>query len=85
MPHHAPAGNTIGAGDFKQRCLQIMEAVRRSRVPVTITKRGVPIAKLVPLDGREDAPDGFGSLRGTVAYHGDITAPDLDAWPDNDA
>ena len=38
--------NTVAAGDFKQRCLQLMEEVRRRRMPITITKRGVPIAKL---------------------------------------
>ena len=42
----------IPAGQFKAKCLQIMDQVARSRQPVTITKRGKPVAKIVPADGR---------------------------------
>lgn len=76
-------GTTVAAGDFKQRCLQIMEEVRRRRLSITITKRGVPIAKLVPLEATDTTADSFGSMRGTVTYHGDIVAPDADEWPDD--
>ena len=40
----------MGAADFKAHCLQVMEKVRRTRQQVVITKRGVPVAKLVPVD-----------------------------------
>jgi prevent-host-death family protein len=38
------------AGEFKARCLQVMDQVRTTRTPVVITKRGKPVAKLVPAD-----------------------------------
>jgi antitoxin (DNA-binding transcriptional repressor) of toxin-antitoxin stability system len=52
-----------------------METVRRTRRPVTITKRGVPVVKLVPAD-----PTGrfvLGSLAGTFTSVGDIVSSPL--------
>jgi len=74
----------VPAGDFKQRCLQLMDEVRQRRIPIIVTKRGVPVAKLVPLDEADAAADdSFGSLHGSVTYHGDIVEPDLDVWSDD--
>jgi prevent-host-death family protein len=63
----------IPAGEFKARCLKIMEDVRSYRVPVVITKKGRPVAKLVPAD--EEAADVFGCMAGTAEIRGDIEAP----------
>ena len=38
----------IAAGKFKDVCLKTLDDVARTRTPVVITKRGRPIAKLVP-------------------------------------
>ena len=64
----------MGAADFKAHCLQVMEKVRRTRQEVVITKRGVPVAKLVPADPPQKK-DIFGCMRGTVEIVGDIEAP----------
>lgn len=40
---------TIAAGKFKDLCLQMLDEVAANRVPVVITKRGKPVAKLVPI------------------------------------
>ncbi len=64
---------TIQAGEFKAKCLKIMDEVNEKHVSFTITKHGKPIAKLVPLD---DAPkSAFGCLKNTVSIQGDIVAP----------
>ena len=39
---------TIGAGKFKNVCLKTLDEVASSKSPVVITKRGRPVAKLVP-------------------------------------
>jgi prevent-host-death family protein len=39
----------IGAGAFKQHCLAIIDEVAKTHRPVTISKRGKPMARLVPL------------------------------------
>ena len=64
---------TMGAGEFKARCLKVMDQVRATREPVTITKRGRPVAKLVPVETRGD--DIFGCLKGVVEIVGDIESP----------
>ena len=67
----------IPAGEFKARCLKIMEDVRTYRTPVVITKKGRPVAKLVPSD--EEAVDVFGCMIGTAEIVGDVEAPVV-AW-----
>ena len=63
----------IPAGKFKTHCLTIMEEVRTTRNPVLITKRGRPVAKLVPADQSRD--DFIGHLKGVVEIVGDIESP----------
>ena len=64
----------MGAADFKAHCLQVMERVRRTRRAVTITKRGVPVAKLVPADPARKK-DIFGCMTDQTEIVGDIEAP----------
>ncbi len=63
----------MAAGKFKAHCLAFMEDVRTSREPVLITKRGRPVAKLVPVDTSSD--DFIGRLEGIVRIAGDIQSP----------
>jgi prevent-host-death family protein len=74
---------SMRAGDFKARCLKVMEQVRTTREPVVITKRGRPVAKLVPPDTQGD--DIFGRLKGVVEIIGDIESPVVspDEWETN--
>ena len=59
----------IPAGEFKAKCLQVIDEVQRLRMQVVITKRGKPVAKLVPLD------EHTGELRREHArHHGDSSA-----------
>ena len=65
--------DTIAAGEFKAKCLGILDEVQRQRKEITITKRGKPIAKLVPVNNRP--PSFIGSMKGTMEIVGDIIAP----------
>ncbi len=63
----------IPAGEFKAKCLQVIDEVQRLRMPIIITKRGKPVAKLVPLD---EHPESFvGSMKGSMEIIGDIISP----------
>ena len=64
---------TVPAGEFKTHCLRIMDDVRKRRRPVLITKKGVGVAKLVPIEGAER--DVFGCLTGEIEIIGEIEAP----------
>jgi len=70
---------TIAAGKFKATCLTVMDEVHSTREPVVITKRGRPVARLVPM---EPANDVFGCLRETMEIAGDIESPviPLEDW-----
>jgi len=59
---------TIAAGKFKDVCLQTLDQVAATRRPVVITKRGRPVAKLVPVTTPARAPGLSGSI---VAESGD--------------
>ncbi len=64
---------TMTASEFKARCLRVMEEVRTRRESVLITKKGRPVARLVPAEKpREDI---FGCLKGIVQITGDIESP----------
>ena len=73
---------TMPAGEFKARCLRVMEEVKKYRTPVVITKKGKPVAKLVPPD--EPKKDVFGCMADRFTIMGDVerTAvfPPLEAW-----
>ena len=64
----------VSATEFKIRCLRIIQEMGRSGRPVTITRRGRPVALLSPLP-RRDAPPFVGMLAGTVLRFDDPLAP----------
>jgi prevent-host-death family protein len=63
------------AGAFKAKCLAVIDEVQAKRVTVVITKRGKPVAKLVPVETKRD--DIFGFLRGKGKIKGDVVSPAL--------
>ncbi|MGH9316916.1 MAG: type II toxin-antitoxin system Phd/YefM family antitoxin [Thermoanaerobaculia bacterium] len=64
---------SIPAARFKARCLKIMDEVKAGRETVIITKKGKPVARLVPAE--ESVRDVFGCLAGDLEIRGDIMAP----------
>ena len=43
-----PQEERIAAGEFKAKCLSLMDQVSQKQTTLVITKRGKPVAKLVP-------------------------------------
>ena len=72
----------MAAGAFKVHCLAVMDEVQAKRESVLITKRGKPVAKLVPVEKQKD--DIFGFLKGKIKVTGDIVSPALtpEEWGD---
>lgn len=69
---------SIGAAEFKAKCLAILDEVFRTGEPVTILKRGKPVATLQPpLHG--DAKHPQLTLKGTFEIIGDIVEPAVPA------
>jgi prevent-host-death family protein len=73
---------TIEAAEFKARCLRIIDEMNRDQEPVTITKRGKPIAVLSPVKTDSEPLSIWGAMRGTVLRYDDPFAPVVDpqAW-----
>lgn len=46
---------TMAAGKFKDVCLKTLDEVARTKSAVVITKRGRPVAKLVPIAAASSA------------------------------
>lgn len=76
-PESRPA-LAIPAGQFKARCLALMDRVRERHEEFVITKHGTPVAKLVPVD--EVPVNAWGWMKGTVLAYGDLISPIDVAW-----
>jgi prevent-host-death family protein len=68
------------AGEFKALCLSVMDDVKATGEPVLITKRGAPVAKIVPVSSKKR--DLFGFMAGQFEVVGNIESPGvpLGAW-----
>lgn len=60
----------IAAGAFKAQCLALLDEVDREGKEIVVTKRGRPVARLVPV--RSENAVIFGRLKGTGRIVGDI-------------
>jgi len=71
----------VPATEFKAKCLELMDRVAERGESYVITKRGRPVAKLVPVDS-QPKESLFGWLRGKAAITGDIVGPVVaaNAW-----
>ena len=63
----------IGAAQFKQRCLAILDHL--SPEGIVITKHGKPVAKVIPIS--VEHADLIGSLRGKLQIHGELSSTGL--------
>jgi prevent-host-death family protein len=64
---------TIKASEFKAKCLAVLDEVERTRQTVVITKRGKPVAELVPHSAEKPAL--WGLLKDELFIEGDIISP----------
>jgi prevent-host-death family protein len=67
---------SMPAGEFKAKCLEVLDRVEREGSAYIVTKRGRPVAKVVPMEAAKPR-----SVRGSVEYLADIVGPIGDEWP----
>ncbi len=66
------ASRAVPAGEFKAKCLALIDQVNRTGQEIVITKRGNPSAKLVPCSPAEKKKKPFiGRLEGIIEIVGD--------------
>jgi prevent-host-death family protein len=70
----------IAAGEFQAKCLQLMNDVEKKQIEFIVTKRGRPVAKLVPYRDKPPARLLFGYLQDLALINGDIVEPTGENW-----
>lgn len=60
----------VSAAEFKAKCLALFDEVESRRRTFVVTKRGRPVARVVPLKAKDTR-----SLRGSLLYEEDLMAP----------
>ncbi len=70
-----PKASEVTAAEFKAKCLSLFDEVEASRRSFVITKRGRPVARVVPLPREASS-----SLRGSLLHEEDLLAPVDAAW-----
>jgi prevent-host-death family protein len=69
--------STIAAGEFKSKCLKLLDQVAEERQTLVITKHGRAVAQLVPMPPKVEL---IGAMRGSVLWEGDIISPLENEW-----
>ncbi|MGB7546697.1 MAG: type II toxin-antitoxin system prevent-host-death family antitoxin [Terracidiphilus sp.] len=64
--------STIPAGEFKAKCLKMLDEVAEKGQTLVITKRGKPVAQVVPMPPDVEL---FGAMKGSGTILGDIVSP----------
>ncbi len=60
---------------FKATCLKLLTRVKKTGAPLLVTKRGEPIALVMPPPPRNKSNTGFGVMARTGKITGDIVTP----------
>jgi prevent-host-death family protein len=67
---------SMPAGEFKAKCLALMDEIQSGGESIVVTKRGKPVVRVTPLEPAplvEKRPT-FGAMRGMAVIAGDIVA-----------
>jgi antitoxin (DNA-binding transcriptional repressor) of toxin-antitoxin stability system len=68
----------IPAGEFKAKCLKLMDEIQSSKNPLVVTKYGKPIVTIYPADEKKVFPIGY--MRGKISIKGDIVGSIGETW-----
>ena len=66
---------TIAISKFKATCLALMEKVRRTGKPILVTRKGQPVAQVVPPPPVSRPKSWLGCLSSKGKITGDIISP----------
>jgi prevent-host-death family protein len=69
---------TITAGEFKAKCLSLLDEVNHAHETVIVTKRGHPVAMITPVSKKKAGC--VVSLKGSVLSEKNIVNPIGGAW-----
>ncbi len=67
---------TMVISEFKAKCIRVVKDINRTKHPLVITLRGVPVARIEPIRSK-GAKRELGTMKGTVKIKGDIVSCDF--------
>lgn len=68
---------TIPISRFKATCLSLLVQVKKTGRPIIVTKKGEPIAKVIPPPAPPKKGNWLGAFKSTGRINGDIISPVL--------
>lgn len=68
----------MAAGKFKAQCLALLDEVAREHETILVTKRGKPVARVVPAADQEETLKE--KLKGSILHEEDILSPVPVTW-----
>jgi prevent-host-death family protein len=66
----------VPAGEFKNACLRLMDEVSKHGIPITVTRRGKPLVRIVPATTGSKPR----SLLRTIVHEDDDTFSTGEVW-----
>ena len=67
--------DTIPISKFKATCLALLDRVKKTGQPILVTRKGEPIAQVIPPPVPEKSVDWLGSFQSSGKITGDIVSP----------
>ena len=68
----------VAISEFKAKCLSLLEEVSKTKTPLRVTRRGKPIADVIPASSDVEERSWIGSMSTGVEIVGDIVSPVVD-------
>ena len=68
----------VAISEFKAKCLALLDEVSKTKKPLRVTRRGKPVAEVVPPSPAQNREKLFGSMKGRMEILGDIVSPVID-------
>ena len=68
----------VPISEFKAKCLGLLDQVNKTKTPLRVTRRGKPIADVVPPAIESENRSWMGSLASVTEITGDIVSPIID-------
>jgi len=69
----------MAAAEFKAHCLQVLDEVQQSGKSLIVTKRGKPVARIVPIP-KTNPGSLYGCLRDMLKIQGDLVESTGEMW-----
>jgi prevent-host-death family protein len=65
----------VAISEFKAKCLALLEEVDKTKISLRVTKRGRPIAEVIPTSPNMEERNWLGSMSDSMEITGDVVSP----------